>query len=283
MLSKLKKFLPWWSKISIKLILSVIPFRTVLYKIGLLEHGTMNNPEYAYKVFMEHYRLAGRPKDFTCLELGPGDSISAAMIASAVGARMIYLIDVGNYATRKISTYKSLYEYLKSRGLNVTIDLGSFEALLVSCHAEYWVDGLKSLKKIPSDSVDIVFSQAVLEHIRRNEFEDYLRELYRICRSAAVCTHVIDLKDHLGDSLNNLRFSENYWESSIVSRAGFYTNRIRYGEMIGLFRQAGFKCEVISENKWDRMPIERKKLHKSFQALPEMDLLISEFTGRLIK
>lgn len=95
-------------------------------------------------------------------------------------------------------------------------------------------------------SIDFIWSQAVLEHIRKSEFLDTMLELHRILRPNGVCSHVVDLKDHLGGALNNLRFSEKLWESNFMASSGFYTNRIRYSEMLDIFHQAGFSVEVVN-------------------------------------
>jgi len=49
-----------------------------------------------------------------------------------------------------------------------------------------------------------------LEHIRKKEFVDTIIETKRILKPNGICSHEIDLRDHLNESLNNLRFSENF-------------------------------------------------------------------------
>ena len=92
-----------------------------------------------------------------------------------------------------------------------------------------------------------------------------------------MASHVIDLKDHLGYALNNLRFKEKIWESTFMTSSGFYTNRIRYTEMIKLFKQAAFKVDITEVQKWDKLPTPRYKMAKPFQSLSSEELLISEF------
>ena len=70
---------------------------------------------------------------------------------------------------------------------------------------------MSSIKKIPSNSVDLIFSQAVMEHIRKKDFEAMNSELYRVLKKDGVISHQIDLRDHLGGGLNNLRFSDSLW------------------------------------------------------------------------
>ena len=125
---------------------------------------------------------------------------------------------------------------------------------------QYHTGGLESLRAIPDNSVDFIWSQAVLEHVRKADFLDTLREMQRVLGTHGVCSHRIDLTDHLGGSLNNLRFSYRIWESTLFSSSGFYTNRIRYSEMLRLFGEAGFDVQVCGIDRWPSLPIARKNL-----------------------
>ena len=62
-----------------------------------------------------------------------------------------------------------------------------------------------------------------------------LLELRRIQRSEGVGSHCVSISDILGGKLNDLRFSRRIWESSLMANSGFYTNRLRYRELLRLF------------------------------------------------
>lgn len=53
----------------------------------------------------------------------------------------------------------------------------------------------------------------------------------------------IDIRDHIEHSLNNLRFSNKMWESNFMKNSGFYTNRIRYFQMLDIFNKTGFNVQ----------------------------------------
>ena len=74
-----------------------------------------------------------------------------------------------------------------------------------------------------------------------------------------------------------MRFSEKVWESDFFAQSGFYTNRIRYGKMMELFREAGFRPEIIRTIKWPEIPTSRNKLAREFACLSDNELKISEF------
>jgi SAM-dependent methyltransferase len=278
-----KAKIPWQAKIAAKLVLSRIPAGYSFWRrLTLFEHGPMDQPSYAYEVFKRHFDRVSFPRHsggFTAVELGPGDSLFSAMIARAFGASASYLVDVGPFARDDLEPYRAMAGFLMDNGLSAPDmeSINSLEELLAACGARYNTSGLASLRAIPDESVDFVWSQAVLEHIRRAEFLDVMRELRRVIRPDGACSHRIDLKDHLGGALNNLRFPEHLWESDFMANSGFYTNRIRYSEMLQLFYQLGFEVEMIAANRWDSLPTPRAKLSASFKHLPEDELLISGF------
>ena len=274
--------IPWWLKLGAKIVLSRMPLNYKAWQsLGLFRHGRMDQSDYLMRVFTNHMsrtNMVGQLKGKTILELGPGDSIGTALIGASHGAKVV-LIDTGAYATQRIDFYGQLSEKLQSSGLNPP-DLSkacSLDDILKSCKARYFVDGLPSFNSLESASVDLIFSQAVLEHVRKKEFVDLLGECRRVLSSSGISSHRVDLKDHLGGNLNNLRFSEGVWESDFFIKSGFYTNRIRFTEMIEVFKKSGFQVDMLNLNYFDKLPINPKRLHSDFASLPENELMISGF------
>ena len=153
----------------------------------------------------------------------------------------------------------------------------TIEEVLHRCGSTYMTGGLASYREIPDASVDFVWSQAVLEHVRRGEFLELLQELRRILKPDGVSTHQVDLKDHLGGALNNMRLGSGFWEKDWVANSGFYTNRIRFREMCALFREVGFSVDVRKTSRWAEVPTPRRALAAEFQHFSEEDLLVSDF------
>ena len=279
---KIKSILPWWSKIAAKVVLARLPVDYRFWqKIGLFRHGHMDQSEYAIGVINGHLRRAGLGHDLAdklVLELGPGDTISNALITSVYGGEAI-LVDAGDFAEKNLTSYQALANHLVAQGFNAPniAHAKSLDDVVKICSACYLTDGLNSLKTIKDNSVDLIFSQAVLEHVRKHDFLETMRECRRVIKTTGIASHRIDLKDHLGGGLNNLRFSERLWESDFFVRSGFYTNRIRYSEILSLMQTAGFEVEVVNVDRWDRLPIHRQKLHPVFSKFSDEDLLISGF------
>lgn len=283
MAARLHRLLPWQVKIAAKLLLSRFPVGHSFWRrVGVFQHGKMNEPDYAYRIFRKHIdRVSfGRGREgFVVLEIGPGDSIASALIARAFGATRVHLVNVGDFAQRDVEVYRRMASFLRTQGLPAPAPtaMDSFcDVLALSC-AEYHTDGVESLRSLPDASVDFIWSEAVLEHVRLHEFDATLRELRRVLRADGVCSHCIDLRDHLANGLSNLRFSERIWESDFFAASGFYTNRIRFSDMLSRFRKAGFGAEVIGVDRWLLLPTPKNRLAQAFQALSNEELRVAVF------
>ncbi|MGE0652056.1 MAG: methyltransferase domain-containing protein [Alphaproteobacteria bacterium] len=278
-LARLRGLLPWWCRIVAKMVLSRLPLGGRMWqRLGLFSPGGMDDPDYACSVFDHHYRAAGAPlPGFAFLELGPGDSLASAVVGRAYGAKRGWLIDSGSYASRDMELYRRLAERLEAG--NPGADLAPVraapdpKAMLAALSVHYLESGLAGLCDVPGGSCDMLFSQAVLEHVPREEFAATMVEIYRILKHGGVSTHQVDFRDHLGGGLNNLRFTDAIWEAPCFSRrSGFYTNRIRLSEMMAMMRAAGFTVEVAARERWERLPISRPALELQFRSMSDDDL-----------
>lgn len=277
------KTVPWWLRIPAKIVLSRLPVDYRVWKrLGLFEHGAMNEPQYALDVVAEHVTRSGIApnfRGFVALELGPGDSLFSGLVAGAMGAATTYSVDVGSFATRSLHEYRDMERYLVAHGFSIpdTSAVRSTDELLARYGVRYLTSGLESLEEVPDASVDFLWSHATLEHIRKSEFRQLTKEMRRVLRRTAVASHQVDLRDHLGGALNNLRFSERVWESRFMCRSGFYTNRIGYSEMLALFREAGFETEVTEVSRWEELPTPRRRMALEFRERTLDDLLVQGF------
>jgi SAM-dependent methyltransferase len=282
-LRKIKDKTPWQIKFAVKLAFARFPFaKNVLSYIGLYRHGGMDMPEYALERFLNHFNrteFSGKENGFIQLELGPGDSLFSALAGYSFGCAGTLLVDVGRYARMDVKLYREMMAYLSSKNLPVPEinEARNAEEIIQKLNSKYLTEGLKSIRSIPSESVDFIWSNVVLEHIRRDEFLETMKELRRILRKGGACSHTVDLRDHLGFSHNNLRFSSEFWERNLIYSSGFYTNRLRYSEMIELFQAAGFYVNIINASYWDKPPVPKSKLHKNFRTLSDDELRVSSF------
>jgi SAM-dependent methyltransferase len=278
---------PWQLKIAAKIVLARLPLPYHLWaKVGLFKQGGMDRPDYALKVFRKHFdpaRFARKADNFVALEFGPGDSLCSALIARTFGASRTFLVDVEACASTDLAVYRRMESHLRQLGLYPpNLDhCRSMDDVAEACSAEYLTEGLASLGNIPSASVDFVWSHAVLPYVRRQQFLPTLQELRRIQRPDGVASHRIPIQDVIGGNLNDLRFSKRIWESSLMANSRFYTNRLRYSELLRLFREVGFEPEVVRKTRWKTLPTPRRKMAKEFATLTEDDLQVREFDVRL--
>ena len=283
--------LRWYLKIPLKFILARIPLsHQTWYRLGIFKHGKMQDFSYAQGVFTAHLARAGllekeKNIDKVVMELGPGESLFSALLARAYGFKRALLVDVGAFALPGLNVYQSFSQWLANQGLPCPSisNCTSVDSMLAILDSQYLTDGLKSLRNLPDDSVDFLFSQAVLEHVRKDDLVDTIRECWRILKPGGIITHEVDFKDHLEESLNNLRFSDLLWEADWMASSGFYTNRIRFGEMLEIFKIQGFEIAVLHKEEWSTVPIPQKYMQPRFRTIPDSDLKVSSAIIRLYK
>ena len=275
---------PWWFKIAMKLILSNLPVSNAVWsRIGLFRHGTKNKNLTAlidsYKTHLATFRrLAGRTPE-TYVEIGPGSSAGHAVCAAASGAKTGWLVDVGDFAETDPDHYRAVASWLRDEGQSPPdLDGAATRAEILSlCRATYLTNGIDGLRGLPANSIDLVFSEAVMEHLPLGQFDAFLAETLRVLKPGGIASHGVDLADHLGGSLNHLRLPERFWEFPAVARAGFYTNRLRLSGILARAKAAGFDVTVDWIARWPTLPLPRHVLSREFRDLSEDDLRVGLF------
>jgi hypothetical protein len=278
-LAQFRKIVPWYIKFGIKIVRGLVPINYNLFaSLGFFRHGKMDDPKYAISVFNKHFpdknEIPNSP--FVFLEIGPGDSLFSGIIASHKGASKSYLIDSGVYVSKDIRKYLELIELLFGTEFLNKHTITNIEDIKKTFHIEQMIHGLDSLKSLSDHSVDLSFSNACLEHVAKDEVEAFFIELKRVSRPGSISSHCIDFKDHLSYSLNNLRFSEKFWEKDIIKKSGIYTNRVRYSEMKKASEKAGFHFVLTGLDKWPMLPMPKSQMHQDFQQFLDDDLLVKE-------
>lgn len=272
--------IPWFLKIAAKVILSRLPVRYDAWRsLNLFRAGGMDDPQTAYAVYEMHCKAAGFAgrKGYTVLELGPGDSLLTALFARTAGASRTILVDQSELAVDRLDLFAAGSALLTKQGLAAPDfdGLSGTKAVLERLDCRYLTGGLESLRSLPDESVDFIFSNAVIEHVRKPLFLETARELHRIMAPHGVASHWIDYRDHLDMKLNNLRFSEPVWESDFMVKSGFYTNRIPAAQIRALFEQAGFVVEVHDHALWPGgLPTAQTAMSEPFASMAEHELTV---------
>jgi hypothetical protein len=168
----------------------------------------------------------------TILEIGSGWFPVIPMVLAAEGAGRVYMTDVK--AHQDDSTFEATRRYL----------------------SEKWADRQPSLRElrylapfdpaaIPDASVDLVFSRAVLEHIREGDIAALLAQIRPKMKPGGLHVHLIDNSDHFehrDKSISRVEFlTRTAWLHNLIWRAvGDGENRLRHSEYRRVFEAAGY-------------------------------------------
>ncbi|MDX2092991.1 MAG: class I SAM-dependent methyltransferase [Kofleriaceae bacterium] len=96
-------------------------------------------------------------------------------------------------------------------------------------------------------SVDVVFSNSVLEHVPPDALHAVFREAWRVLRAGGLMFHSVNCGDHYAytdpsiDQLHYLAYSEKRWAR--WNNAFLYQNRLRSVEFTEAAREVGFAIE----------------------------------------
>lgn len=97
---------------------------------------------------------------------------------------------------------------------------------------------------ISDGQVDLYYSLAVLEHVRRNALHRLLSESFRILRPGGVCYHYIEPAMHAWQNKDDthidfLAFEDFHWKLLYENDIA-HENRLRAPEYIAVLREVGF-------------------------------------------
>ncbi len=194
---------------------------------------------------LDHIKGLGAHVDgASFLELGPGNNFGTSLIIAGLGARCAV-------ADRFLhswdpSYHPAFYEELRRlwgapcAPLDAVLDRGGYEGVL-AMHLE-WAEELDS---VPNESVDIVYSNAVLEHVM--DLPQACREVFRVTRPGGVNSHQVDFRFHgnFDRPLDHLIGDESAAAAFIASTNGEKGTRWRPVEARQFLRGAGF--EILDE------------------------------------
>lgn len=164
-----------------------------------------NKTENLYYIWKRHCKNHNKQYD-TLVEIGPGDTIGVGMIALLSGTNKYYAVDTVHHkrsVEQDLLMLDKIIRFLQQNQnleKDFSIDFSRLEkvkeAIKVSCTNPTMIEFVVpwSKEKIPAKSVDLIFSQAVLEHV------DNIEKLYEVqaywLKEGGITSHQIDLKSH---------------------------------------------------------------------------------------
>lgn len=216
-----------------------------------------NDVAYAVKIGIDYLQQLAQvglsPHGTTILELGPGINYGSALLLAAHGAKVIV-------ADRFLAPWQSPYHGRFYAALErwVHLNVPSADASVVAGFAASQGRATPVIREIaaPADSlaeigageVDVVLSNAVLEHVLRPAA--VAREFYRVTRSGGYGIHQVDFRDHRDFSrpLEYLLLDREAFASMFGACHGECGGQIRPREMRQYFEGAGFQIHRFDPN-----------------------------------
>ena len=235
---------------------------------------------YSHNLFLKYINLIRRyDKNFTLknkviLEIGPGDNFLLAYIFILNGAEKVYLIDKFHKPLDISYDLILLKRYIKKFFHFFTdYNLKNIENK-IKYYANSPFENFNVLKK---NSIDLIISNAVLEHIF--DIESAIRIISLLLKDGGLTIHRIDLRDHLhiADNcfLDFLKFSPRFWRFF-----GDLTNRMRYPEYINLFDRYHLELIYIYTLKIgliSKINKIKNNFNRNYRFLNDEDLSIGAF------
>jgi SAM-dependent methyltransferase len=253
--------------------------------------------------------VAGVPE--VVAELGPGDSIGIGLAALISGAERYYALDLLPYSDLKqnLAIFDELVDLFRSRAslpgdeefplllprlgtyafphallgpswLDAALAPERIEQIRASIaepngpesrivYLAPWSDAAR----IPTHSLDLLYSQAVLEHV--DDLPGIYRTMHRWLKPGGAMSHQIDFRCHgKADTWNgHWTYSDFAWRL-VTGRRAYLLNRAPRSEHIKLLAEVGFT--VVSEIE-SRSPsaLRRTDVARRFRDLSEADLTTS--------
>lgn len=242
--------------------------------------GGSDSARYCYSVWLRHLimldRCGFKISGAQIGELGPGDSLGIGLAALLSGAARYVGLDIVPYLATADSG-KMLDELLQMYlGKEQVPDDAEFprvgpqiDSYELPSHLIDWTDlpvkaeeirsqirsGLNSgsllgykvpwtaLPHIDEASLDLIFSQAVLEHV--DSLDETYRAMFAWLKPGGYASHVIDYKAHGRSPFWNGHWAYSDWQWGLVrGKREFLLNREPLSTHLGLAKKVGFELLV---------------------------------------
>ena len=269
--------------------------------------GGSDSFRYCYAVWLRHLvtlqRYGFSINKAHVGELGPGDSIGAGLAALISGAEQYVGLDAVPFSTK--ADLEEIFDelvhmYVRRERIpdhnefprvrprlasyefpNDAIDWADFDSRVDRIRDALQMD-LNSggtvtyrapwnlLDETAIESLDLIISQAVLEHV--DALEETYGAMIALLRPGGYASHNIDFSAHSLSPSWNGHWAYSDWEWKLVrGRREFLLNRKPLSEHIRYAKSVGFEV-LLSEPEYDDAGLKREALQERFQLLNEEDV-----------
>ncbi len=239
----------------------------------------------AGKIHLENYLKYNKENNkeisgLSSFEFGAGYDLIVPFVFSFMELSNIYCVDIKNKASayllndavRRIPAMLSLH---KAR--NLSLYQISHKNLNSDLKKNYNIHYMAPMDagntELEDESIDLVVSNATLEHIPKDSIKEILKESYRILKPGGIVSHAIDYKDHWAYIDNNLsyydflKYSDKIWKYKNPSLN--YQNRLRHKDYVDLFNSAGFQIKFAKPDypsESNKIALRNLKLNDYFRS-----------------
>ena len=241
-------------------------------------------------------------EDARVMEVGTGHALALPICLYLCGARAVYTFDLHRYLKPKLvmeslgsirgksDLIRDLFSPHMDRAkldsrLATLFAASTFEELIELTKIDYRAPADATATGLPDHSVDIHFSNNVLEHVPGPVIQRMLIEANRVLSHGGLAYHRINPGDHFArydrsiSSTNFLRFSDSEWQRVGGNKFGYH-NRLRAYEYKEIFRLAGHEI-IWWDDESDARALEELKsgfpLHPAYEKCPPDQLAIVNF------
>lgn len=220
-----------------------------------------------WRLMVGHLRSVKFPVEGTrFLEMGTGWYPTFPFCLYLGGAKSVITVDLNRYLKPELALRmtESLSKFLPviaeatgkpaaaladaHRALESAVRRGASLEEATGGVVTYHAPSDASDTKLPAASLDVVFSNSVLEHVPGPVIEKCFTEARRILRPGGVVFHSVNCGDHYAyadrkiHQLNYLQFSDADWQ--VWNNEFLYQNRLRAVDFVEMARKAGFAIEI---------------------------------------
>jgi SAM-dependent methyltransferase len=297
-------WMKWYYRWMVRLFLGYCPFPAVLRNIK--RRFSVQNTANAEAVMNHGLAMIDALERASCaiqgktvFELGAGWEPIIPLLCSLKGAGKVYLFDL-NRVLDPLSLLRCLI-FLSARAeelsarlllspdeirkkLSVPESLKTIDEKLGHFRLDYHAPADARKTALAPESIDIIMSHNVLEHIPLESLRQLFREANRILGPRGRMCHMIDNSDHYHQedrsisAINFLRYDESFW--NIINRNRLdCQNRLRDAEYQKFFQDEHF--EIIADLGEpiysDDAPFTGISFTERFRALPVTELSKQSF------
>jgi SAM-dependent methyltransferase len=246
-------------------------------------------------------------RDKRVVEVGTGRTVDLPMALWLMGAGEIITLDITrllraelveasvDYLRAHWDKYRTLFTAHADEALvderyaklcsatRAGVRPNDLERVLRTMNIDYRSPGDATQINLPDESVDVLISFVVLQHVPRDPMAAILREGRRVLKKSGCMIHTANTSDHFShvdpslSPIHFLRWSERQWDL-IAGNRFIYQNRMRADDYYDVFRAAGLRVSHKQESVDERALRDLRNgipLHSDWQGRePERDAVI---------